>query len=132
MHHVIWMSVAKVTSVTATRKLKTFVIATVLLLRGSKRRSLNQGKLTLRSIEPLLGRANESTHIPGTQGSSNIRQIGLSCYFHYYAYGAAFLLIDWIPLINKPAVLYLFYSQGPKYSATLNFGINTKLNLHRA
>ena len=84
-----------------------------LLLRGSRSWSLNQGKLTLRSIEPLLGRANESTHISGTQGSSNIRQIGFSCYFHYYSYGAAFLLIDWIPLtINNPAVLVLLLLSG--------------------
>ena len=34
--------------------------------------------------------------------------------------------------LTNPPFLYFFYSQGPKYSATLNFGINTKLNLHRA
>ena len=60
-------------------------------------------------------------HTPGTQGSSNIRQIGLSCYFHYYSYGAAFLLIDWIPLtINKPAVLVLLLLSGI-YKARIEF-----------
>ena len=110
---------------TSHRRSWSFVIATSCCCVESRSWSCDWGKLTLRSHWAPLGRTK--AHTPGTQGSSNIRRIGLSCYFHYYAYGAAFLLIDWIPLINKPAVLYLFYYQGPKYSAALNFGINTKL-----
>ena len=52
------------------------------------------------------GRSHTQKH--GTHGA---RTSGwLSCCFHDDSYGAAFLLINWIPLINKPAVFVLLFT----------------------
>ena len=82
-----------------------------LLLRGSRSWSLNQGKLTLRSHWAPLGQRRSHTQKHGTYGAHTSGW--LSCCCHYYSYGAAFLLIDWIPFtINNPAVLVLLLLSG--------------------
>ena len=93
---------------------RTLITATSLLLHESRSWSLNQGKLTLRfQGPPLGGRSQRRSHTQkhGTYGAHTPGWLSCCCY--YVSYGAAFLLIVWIPLINKPAVLYFFYSQGP-------------------
>ena len=102
-----------------------------LLLRGSRSWSLNQGKLTLRSIEPHWG-SEERTHKTRNIRSLHTRLIVLLLLL-CVIWGRLFCwLIGFRLQLTIPPFLYFFYSQGSKSSAAFIFGTNTKLNLHSA
>ena len=95
---------------TSHRKGWSFAIATSCCCLESRSWSCDWGKLALRSIWA----PSRAAHTQKTEHKeAQISGVDLPVIFHYHSYGAAFLLIVWIPLINKPAVLYFFYSQGP-------------------
>ena len=90
MRHVSWMSVVRVASVTVTQEVLKFVIATRLLLRGSKSWSLNRGKLTLRSQRASIG-GEEHTHTEHTE----LNPPGwFTCCFHLSLMGPPF--VNWM------------------------------------
>ena len=102
-----------------------------LLLRGSRSWSLNQGKLTLRSIEPHWG-SEERTH-KNTEHTELTHQADCPAVVTMCHMGLPFCwLIGFRLQLTIPPFLYFFYSQGSKSSAAFIFGTNTKLNLHSA
>ena len=84
-----------------------------LLLRGSRSWSLNQGKLTLRSIEPHWG-SEERTHKTRNIRSSHTRLIVLLLLL-CVIWGRLFSWLTGFRLqLTIPPFLYFFYSQGSK------------------
>ena len=83
----------------------TFVIATVLLLRGSKSTGLNQGKLTLRSQQAPHGRRKHTRNTGSSHCQADLPDLSFSVIW------GRLLLIDWIPLtINELAVSVLLFT----------------------
>ena len=131
MRHVIYVSRQSHVSNCYTGSWRSLSQQRSLLLRGSRSWSLNQGKLTLRSIEPHWG-SEERTH-KNTEHTELTHQADCPAVVTMCHMGPPFCwLIGFRLQLTIPPFLYFFYSQGSKSSAAFIFGTNTKLNLHSA
>ena len=94
-----------------------------LLLRGSRSWSLNQGKLTLRSIEPLWGERTKAHTYQEHKEAQISGRLDFPVIFTIIHMGPPFCwLIGFRLQLTNPPFLYFFYSQG-SIKRALNFGI---------
>ena len=124
MHHVIWMSVAKVTSVTAAQEVEDVCHSNRLVAAWIEKQRLESIKLTLRSQQAPQGRRKHTRNTGSSHCQADLPDLSFSVIW------GRLLLIDWIPItINEPAVFVLLFTLRDLYLARVYSGISTKLNI---